>query len=65
MTSDDDMEIITAIKEILRSTDGLGLIHESVNSFDTSDWTRQWYVTDDLDFRNRPHIYLPPILITS
>ncbi|KAI6080326.1 glycoside hydrolase family 125 protein [Hypoxylon rubiginosum] len=43
MTSDDDMEIITAIKEILRSTDGLGLIHESVNSFDTSDWTRQWF----------------------
>lgn len=43
MTSDDDVEIITAIKEVLRSTDGYGLIHESVDSFDTSNWTRQWF----------------------
>ncbi|KAI0179828.1 glycoside hydrolase family 125 protein [Hypoxylon sp. FL1284] len=43
MTSDDDMEIITAITTVLRSTDGYGLVHESVDSFDTSNWTRQWF----------------------
>ncbi|KAI2635816.1 glycoside hydrolase family 125 protein [Hypomontagnella submonticulosa] len=43
MTTDDDVEIISAVKEVLRTTDGYGLIHESVNSFDTSDWTRQWF----------------------
>ncbi|KAI1372104.1 glycoside hydrolase family 125 protein [Hypoxylon crocopeplum] len=43
MTSDDDGEIVTAVKEVLRTTDGYGLIHESVDSFDTSNWTRQWF----------------------
>ncbi|KAI9757222.1 MAG: hypothetical protein M4579_003522 [Chaenotheca gracillima] len=42
-TSDDDDEITTALKEIVSSTNGLGLIHESINSFDQSDWTRQWF----------------------
>jgi meiotically up-regulated gene 157 (Mug157) protein len=41
-TSDDDEEITTALKEIVSSTDGLGLIHESVNTFDAGTWTRQW-----------------------
>lgn len=42
-TSNDDGEITTALKEILSSTDGLGLIHESVNTFDQTIWTRQWF----------------------
>jgi meiotically up-regulated gene 157 (Mug157) protein len=42
LTSDDDREITAVLREVLGSTDGLGLIHESVNSFDAGRWTRQW-----------------------
>lgn len=42
LTTDDEREITTSLKEIVSSTDGLGLIHESVNTFNQSDWTRQW-----------------------
>jgi meiotically up-regulated gene 157 (Mug157) protein len=42
-TTSSTSEIETALKEILSSTDGLGLIHESVNTFDAGDWTRQWF----------------------
>jgi meiotically up-regulated gene 157 (Mug157) protein len=42
-TSNDDTEITTALKEIVSSTDGLGLIHESINTFDQTIWTRQWF----------------------
>lgn len=42
LTTDDETEITTALKEIVSSTDGLGLIHESINSWNQSDWTRQW-----------------------
>lgn len=42
-TSNDEQEVIGQIGEILRSTDGLGLIHESVDSWDASRWSRQWF----------------------
>ncbi|RYP68041.1 hypothetical protein DL771_006882 [Monosporascus sp. 5C6A] len=43
LTSDAEAEIVTAVREVLASTDGLGLIHESVDSSDASRWTRQWF----------------------
>jgi meiotically up-regulated gene 157 (Mug157) protein len=42
LTTEDDKEIVKALEEIVSTTGGLGLIHEGVNSFDPSKWTRQW-----------------------
>ncbi|KAK3701776.1 hypothetical protein LTR37_015296 [Vermiconidia calcicola] len=43
MTTDDYWEVVGAIKEVLGSTNGLGLIHESVDANDESNWSRQWF----------------------
>lgn len=42
LTSEDQGEVVGVLRELVASTDGLGLVHESINSFNASDWTRQW-----------------------
>ncbi|KAI8932925.1 hypothetical protein NX059_010396 [Plenodomus lindquistii] len=43
LTTDNDDEITNELSEIVGSTAGLGLIHESINSFNETKWTRQWF----------------------
>ncbi|KAA8576234.1 hypothetical protein EYC84_006385 [Monilinia fructicola] len=43
LTSSNDSEITSTLKEIVSSTDGLGLIHESIDTFDQHRWSRQWF----------------------
>ncbi|KAK3172673.1 hypothetical protein OEA41_005997 [Lepraria neglecta] len=45
LTSEDASgeEIRNELRQILNTTDGLGLIHETVNSWNARDWSRQWF----------------------
>jgi meiotically up-regulated gene 157 (Mug157) protein len=43
LTSEDDVEIIQNLKMILQSTNGLGLIHESVDSHREGSFSRSWF----------------------
>ena len=43
LTSENETEVVEVLREIVGSTDGLGLVHESVNARDERDWTRQWF----------------------
>ncbi|KAL9127915.1 MAG: hypothetical protein Q9217_003301 [Psora testacea] len=45
MTSQDASgdEIRHEIRAILGSTDGLGLVHESINAHNANDWSRHWF----------------------
>ncbi|KAL8772249.1 MAG: hypothetical protein Q9209_002461 [Squamulea sp. 1 TL-2023] len=45
MTSEDGSgeEAKEEIKAILNTTDGLGLIHESIDAWDVKKWSRQWF----------------------
>ena len=42
LTSSDEEEIEGGIRQLLGSTSGLGLIHESVHAHDEHKWTRPW-----------------------
>ncbi|CAO2653944.1 Nn.00g106770.m01.CDS01 [Neocucurbitaria sp. VM-36] len=43
LTSEDDREILNNLQMLLQSTDGFGLMHESVDSRVEGVWSRQWF----------------------
>jgi len=64
LTSEDEDEILENLSMLVRSTDGLGVMHESVDSRHPGVWSRQWFswanglfgvMVLDLE-RRRPHL---------
>jgi uncharacterized protein len=43
LTTESDEEITAGLRSLVSTTDRLGLIHETINTFNVSDWTRQWF----------------------
>lgn len=43
LSSDDDTEITAGLRQLVSSTNGLGLMHESINTFNAADYTRPWF----------------------
>ncbi|KAF2195534.1 glycoside hydrolase family 125 protein [Zopfia rhizophila CBS 207.26] len=43
LTSEDDEEIVKSLTDLVGSTDGFGVMHESVHSHRVGIWSRQWF----------------------
>ncbi|KAF2727295.1 COG4-domain-containing protein [Polyplosphaeria fusca] len=64
LTSGEEGEVVRGLRQLVGGTDGLGVMHESVDAHYASQWSRQWFSWANgmfgqviLDIENRmPHI---------
>lgn len=42
-SNNNQTEVYETLRDLVSSTDGLGLIHESINTYNESMWTREWF----------------------